>query len=248
MEPPRQIPEDLYDEFTMDGKCKVYDWYFNHSSPNKEGSNWDEIIDTYLLRFKNEKIFENLHGQEPYAYGSLLHVQAISKYPVMGKSVAVIGSLTPWVECILLNNGARDVTTVEYNVPKFTKYSNLKTISYEDFCKSESRYDAIFSYSSIEHSGLGRYGDPLNPNGDIETLIEIRNHLTKDGLLYLGIPVGKDAIAWNAHRIYGPLRLELISKMFDELDWFGVVSKDFLKNPPETIAGPQPIIVYTPSY
>ena len=28
------------------------------------------------------------------------------------------------------------------------------------------KFDAISSYSSIEHDGLGRYGDPINPNGD----------------------------------------------------------------------------------
>jgi len=27
-------------------------------------------------------------------------------------------------------------------------------------------FDMVFSFSSIEHDGLGRYGDPLNPNGD----------------------------------------------------------------------------------
>ena len=28
--------------------------------------------------------------------------------------------------------------------------------------------DFAFSYSSIEHNGLGRYGDPLNPNADLQ--------------------------------------------------------------------------------
>ena len=28
-------------------------------------------------------------------------------------------------------------------------------------------FDAVISYSSLEHSGLGRYGDALNPFGDI---------------------------------------------------------------------------------
>ena len=28
--------------------------------------------------------------------------------------------------------------------------------------------DFAFSYSSIEHNGLGRYGDPVNPNADLQ--------------------------------------------------------------------------------
>ena len=31
----------------------------------------------------------------------------------------------------------------------------------------ESQFDVVFTYSSVEHSGLGRYGDPLNPAGDL---------------------------------------------------------------------------------
>ena len=49
-------------------------------------------------------------------------------------------------------------------------------------------YDVIISYSSLEHSGLGRYGDYLNPNGDLETMDEIYNHLTKkvpSGAIYI---------------------------------------------------------------
>jgi hypothetical protein len=248
MEPPKQIPEEMYDEFTMDSKCKVYDWYFNHAMPNNEGPDWDRCIYDYIARFTNYNILENLHGSETYAYASLLHVQALEKYPIMGKSVAVVGSLTPWLECILLNNGAREVTTVEYNVPKCTRINNLNIVTYDDFCKSEKRYDAIFSYSSIEHSGLGRYGDSLNPNGDIDTLMEIMNHLEMDGLLYLGIPVGIDGIAWNAHRIYGKHRLALIAELFIELDWIGTVTRSYLSNAKEINAGPQPIIIYKPKF
>ena len=29
------------------------------------------------------------------------------------------------------------------------------------------QFEAVFTYSSVEHSGLGRYGDSLNPWGDI---------------------------------------------------------------------------------
>ncbi len=35
---------------------------------------------------------------------------------------------------------------------------------------SLDRFDAMASYSSLEHSGLGRYGDALNPWGDQEII------------------------------------------------------------------------------
>ena len=34
--------------------------------------------------------------------------------------------------------------------------------------------DLIVSYSSLEHSGLGRYGDALNPDGDKDAVAQVR--------------------------------------------------------------------------
>jgi len=33
-----------------------------------------------------------------------------------------------------------------------------------------AQMDFAFSYSSIEHNGLGRYGDPLDPNADLRDM------------------------------------------------------------------------------
>jgi hypothetical protein len=76
--------------------------------------------------------------------------------------------------------------------------------------KQTKLYDFAASFSSLEHSGLGRYGDPLNPNGDIEELQRISCLVKPDGLLFLGLPMGLDRLAWNAHRIYGMLRIPLV--------------------------------------
>ena len=70
--------------------------------------------------------------------------------------------------------------------------------------------DFVFSYSSLEHDGLGRYGDPLNPYADLETLARIRCLLVDGGTLLLGIPNGKDYLVWNAHRVYGRLRMRML--------------------------------------
>ena len=32
----------------------------------------------------------------------------------------------------------------------------------------DQQYDCVASFSSVEHSGLGRYGDELNPFGDLQ--------------------------------------------------------------------------------
>jgi hypothetical protein len=54
----------------------------------------------------------------------------------------------------------------------------------------------------IEHVGLGRYGDLLDPGGDRQAIKELKRVLAPGGsLLFVG-PVGRRRIAFNAHRIY----------------------------------------------
>lgn len=54
----------------------------------------------------------------------------------------------------------------------------------------------------IEHIGLGRYGDKLDPDGDLEAIAELKRILAVGGTLLFVVPVGKPTIEFNAHRVY----------------------------------------------
>lgn len=54
----------------------------------------------------------------------------------------------------------------------------------------------------VEHIGLGRYGDPLDPKGDLKAIAELKRVLALGGNLLFVTPVGKPTIRFNAHRIY----------------------------------------------
>lgn len=55
----------------------------------------------------------------------------------------------------------------------------------------------------LEHVGLGRYGDPLDYDGDLKAVAELYRVLAPGGRLLLVVPVGGEArIQFNAHRIY----------------------------------------------
>ena len=79
---------------------------------------------------------------------------------VKNKHVLVIGSVLPWIEALLLTMNADHITTLEYDTylsthPKITmitptEFSNLVVTGNAPF------FDAMVSFSSIEHSGLGR--------------------------------------------------------------------------------------------
>lgn len=56
----------------------------------------------------------------------------------------------------------------------------------------------------VEHIGLGRYGDPIDPKGTEKACKELSRVLAKNGFLYFCLPVGKSKICFNAHRIHTP--------------------------------------------
>ncbi len=66
----------------------------------------------------------------------------------------------------------------------------------------------------LEHVGLGRYGDPLDPAGDAKGALELERVLAPGGNLLIVVPVGKPVIRFNAHRIYSH---EQILKLFPAL-------------------------------
>lgn len=95
-------------------------------------------------------------------------------------------------------------------------------------------FDFAFSYSSISHDGLGRYGDTLNPRGDLQLMAKLLLTIVKPGgYFFLGVPAGDDALVWNAHRVYAPRRLPLLLAGWTLIAYY---------DPPPS-AHPQPVFV-----
>ncbi len=147
---------------------------------------------------------------------------ALKFYPVKGKHVLVVGSApNPWMEAIMLEFGARKVTTSEYQVPTLTgtKYKGImNTIHHETLLMNPIQFDMICSYSSLEHDGLGRYHDPVSPDADVQQLRNLHDLLKPGGYMLLQVPLAKkDIVVMNSERRYGPLRYPMLTSAF-ELD------------------------------
>jgi Caenorhabditis protein of unknown function, DUF268 len=121
------------------------------------------------------------------------------------------GSISPWIEAVALHHGVGQVVTTDYNEPICDGcHERLMTISMDKVMRLDTPADFsyIISYSSIEHDGLGRYGDPLDPWGDMHAMKEFWSLLKEDGILMLAVPLwSPDQIAQLLARLYGPIRL-----------------------------------------
>jgi tetratricopeptide (TPR) repeat protein len=213
--PPLEIPPHLLDAFTMGGIAKVEPVPSDSTYP----SNWPLIytdieIDYYLRRINQRKWF--LYGTV-----DLWIWEAIAKYPIAGLSVVNMGSITPWYESICLYYGASS-TTIDYN-KIITLTDRIKTMTVADWDREQPRFDVAWSISSFEHDGLGMYGDPLDPDGDLKAMQKMKRIVKPGGLMFFAIPVGReDKILYNLQRIYGPVRLKKVLEGWEVLESYGV--------------------------
>lgn len=65
--------------------------------------------------------------------------------------------------------------------------------------------DSVSCLHAIEHFGLGRYGDPIDPSGHIKGFNNLLRMLEPNGTLFISFPIGKaNAVHFNAHRVFHP--------------------------------------------
>jgi Caenorhabditis protein of unknown function, DUF268 len=68
---------------------------------------------------------------------------------------------------------------------------------------------------AMEHVGLGRYGDPIDPTGYKKGMLELQRILAPGGKLYFSVPIGRERVEFNAQRVFHP---KTIIELFNELE------------------------------
>ena len=168
-----------------------------------------EALDFHLTLIKQGK---NV-GPKDYPGSHQALQRAMEVVNVKGKSVAIFGSISPWVESLVHFNGAQSPTmTVDYNQP-ISYDERMETELMTTMLENENQFDIIVSYSSIEHDGQGRYGDPLDPDGDLAAMKECWLKVSPGGYFLLHVPFsgqGADKFHWFSMRTYGSSRLPLL--------------------------------------
>lgn len=80
---------------------------------------------------------------------------------------------------------------------------------------------------AVEHVGLGRYGDDIDPEGDLKAISELKRVLKKGGNLLFVVPVGKPKVQFNGHRIYS---YDMVMEYFE-----GYELKDYMLIPDKAL-------------
>lgn len=64
--------------------------------------------------------------------------------------------------------------------------------------------DSLSCPHALEHFGLGRYGDPIDPEGHLKGFANMVALLKPGGTFYLSVPIGRERVEFNANRVFDP--------------------------------------------
>jgi hypothetical protein len=123
----------------------------------------------------------------------------------VGSSVMMLNVLSASVKTIF----------VDYR-PLSVHLSNLVPLAGDIVCLpvKSGTISSLSCLHVIEHVGLGRYGDPINPAGSELAAAELQRVLQPGGRLFLSVPVGRERVCFNAHRVFSP---DTVRAFFQEL-------------------------------
>ena len=154
----------------------------------------DETIIEPIYFYQDAWAFEKIVERKPR-----LHMDVGSHH----KYVALLSKVVP-VTMVDIRPPSLELDSV-----KFMKGSIL------DLPFQDGSAPSVSSLCVVEHIGLGRYGDPLDPLGTEKAITELKRILTPGGDLYLSIPLDdENRIYFNAHRAFAEPYLETLLEPF----------------------------------
>lgn len=124
----------------------------------------------------------------------------------VGSSIMMVNMLSAGVKTVF----------VDYR-PLRVRLSNFNSVAGDvvrlPFC--DASVGSLSCLHVIEHVGLGRYGDSLDPDGSRAAAVELQRVLQPRGRLFLSAPVGRERVCFNAHRVHLPTTIQ---SYFQSLD------------------------------
>jgi SAM-dependent methyltransferase len=190
-----------------------------------EGAEPIQLKDTYPC------LFDKTSGTGVDSHYFYQHVWAMEKIAAhrpaqhvdVGSNVDFVGLLSTITKVQFVDIRPMAVN----NLPNLeSTYGSILELPYAD-----NSVESISCLHVAEHIGLGRYGDPLDPQGTKNAAAELARCLKPGGNLYFSLPVGQPKLCFNAHRIHAPQQILDYFKGLKLVEFSGSTDdKTFLRN------------------
>jgi len=187
---------------------KQYRWFF------KSFQNFKKEINPNFSKIELQPcLFDNLSYtpldpvyffQDSWAAKKIFEIKPKHHYDV-GSSAKTIGILSQFVPITMV-----DIRPIELELQNLHfQEGSILELPFED-----NSLETISSLCVIEHIGLGRYGDTLDPYGSEKAIKELKRVLKIGGVILFSVPVdSENKIYFNAHRAF---TRDYILEQFDE--------------------------------
>lgn len=145
--------------------------------------------------------FENAGNLSPYFWQDLWAAKLVANnnpvkhYDIGSRVDGFIAHLASFRDNIVLI----DIRPMESEIKgvKFFKADATNLIGIED-----ESVESLSALCSLEHFGLGRYGDPIDPEACFKAFRAIVRVMSRRGHAYIAVPIGKEHLEFDAHRVF----------------------------------------------
>lgn len=87
---------------------------------------------------------------------------------------------------------------------------------------------SLSSFHAVEHFGLGRYGDPVDPEGYRKAISEMKRIVCPGGQMLFSVPIGIQRLEFNGHRIFDPMTVIQLFEGFELVEFSVIDDEDKL--------------------
>src|SRR3990167_7290400 len=185
------------------GVVAYYKDYFQYRSLNSKIKSPFEIKFLHSYPFYYDRyeeaggILQHYFYQDIWAANRIYRSGVKKHYDIGSRLDGFISHCLVFCKVIML-----DIRPLRIKIPNLefiqADCTNMRNV------KSKS-ISSISSLHDIEHFGLGRYGDPIDPWGYKKAIDEMKRVTKKGGSIYFSVPIGMQRLEFNAHRVFNPL-------------------------------------------
>jgi len=211
----------LFDPIQIFNKWRGIPYYFTNLSlytranKNKSfGFKWGDAYPMLQDRFRAAGSIRGHYFHQDLWAASFVFTNGIKHHVDVGSRLdGFVAHILPF--CHVTYTDIRPLDCEVHNLE--FKQGSILELPYTD-----NSVESLSSLHVIEHIGLGRYGDPVNPDGYLDAARELSRVLAVGGKLLMGTPVGRERLCFDAHRVFDPTT---IIKAFEglELEEFSLI-------------------------
>lgn len=221
----KHIPFVMLEDIAKNGVLEEAKKYDAMSPPSTFGYNPSDNFLFPLDRYQNSGTISSYLWQDLWAARHILRDRPARHYDIGSRMDGFITHLLAGG----INVVTIDIRPFPVDLPGLT-FVHADATNLEGL--DEESIDSLSALCSLEHFGLGRYGDPIDPEACFKCFNAISRRIRRGGMLYVAVPIGREHLEFNAHRVFAPSTIANAFDSFELLEFSTCFNAEYRENEP----------------